>query len=235
MVNLFYLPRYHIGPRAMLKSYRAYLKCKAGKNGKGPKYFVLNGNLDVSISNNAVVENRGSFMFGFKNDFESSTVAGSLRLGYNSKLVIDGKVLVGPGVRLHLDEQAVLELDDVYINSNSLIRCCKHIKIGKGTIIGCDVAIFDSDRHCMVRENFEISKPILIGSHVWISSRATILKGVTIGSGSIVACGAIVTRDVPENSLVAGVPAKVIKKDIHWVDSGTTFNLASTSKPRAFS
>ena len=103
-----------------------------------------------------------------------------------------------------------------FINSNSSIKCYKHVKIGKGTVIGWDVEILDSDQHRIVRESFEMRKPILIGSHVWIGSRAMILKGVTIGSGSIVAYGALVNRDVPENTLVAGVPAKVIKKDVHW-------------------
>ena len=210
MVNLSYLAKYHIGPRTLFKSYRTYLKCKVGKNGKGIDCFVLNGNLDVSIGNNAVVENRGWFWFGFKPGFMSSTVAGSLHLENNSKLVIDGKVVVGPGVRLYVGEQAVLELEDVYINSDSNIMCYKHVKIGKGTIIGCDVVILDSDQHLIVREDFEMRKPILIGSHVWIGSRAMILKGVTIGSGSVVACGAVVNRNVPENTLVAGVPAKII-------------------------
>jgi acetyltransferase-like isoleucine patch superfamily enzyme len=208
---------HHIGLRTLLKSYRTYLKCKAGKNGKGLDCFVLNGNLDVSIGNNAVVENRGFFCFGVKSVFLPSTIAGSLQLENNSKLIIDGKVLVGPGVRLVVAEQAILELKDVFINCNSSIVCCKHIKIGEGTTIGWGVEILDSDLHYIVRDDFEISKPVLIGSHVWIGSRAMILKGVTIGSGSVVACGAVVTSDVPENSLVAGVPAKIIKKDVHWM------------------
>jgi acetyltransferase-like isoleucine patch superfamily enzyme len=216
MVDISYLVKYHIGPRTFLKSYSTYLKCKAGRNGKGIKCFILNGNLYVEIGNNAVVENKGYFRFGLRKGFIRSTVAGLLRLEDNSKLVINGAVLVGPGVRLLVGEQAVLELDDVYINSDSSIVCCKHVKIGKGTTIGWDVEILDNDFHRLVRENYEVSKPILIGSHVWIGNRAMILKGVTIGSGSVVAAGAVVTKNVPENTLVAGVPAKVIRKDIHW-------------------
>jgi acetyltransferase-like isoleucine patch superfamily enzyme len=219
MVDFLYLAKYHIGPRTLFKSYRALLKSKAGKNGKGLKYFVLNGNSDVRIGNNAIVENRGYFQFGLRKGLKPSTVQGSLKLENNSKTVIDGTVIVGPGALLLVREQAVLELEDVFINSDSSIICCKHIKIGKGTTIGCDVEILDSDFHRLVRDDFEMSKPILIGSHVWIGARATILKGVTIGSGSVVACGAVVTRNVPENCLVAGVPAKVIKRDIHWEDN----------------
>ena len=56
------------------------------------------------------------------------------------------------------------------------------------------------------------TKPVVIGDDVWIGANAVILPGVTIGTHSIVAAGAVVTKDVPDYSLVAGVPAKVIKQ-----------------------
>ena len=56
-----------------------------------------------------------------------------------------------------------------------------------------------------------IPAPIHIGKRVWIGSNATILPGVTIGDGAIVAAGAVVTKDVPENTIVSGVPAKVMR------------------------
>lgn len=55
-------------------------------------------------------------------------------------------------------------------------------------------------------------KPITIGDDVWIGGHSTILPGVTIGNGAIVAAGAVVTKDVEPNTVVGGVPAKVIKK-----------------------
>lgn len=61
-----------------------------------------------------------------------------------------------------------------------------------------------------------MTKPIKIGNHVWIGINATILKGVTIGDGAIIAAGAVVNKDVEENSLVGGVPAKILKKNIFW-------------------
>jgi acetyltransferase-like isoleucine patch superfamily enzyme len=216
MVNLSFLRKYRIGPRTFLKSYYTYLKCKAGKNGQGINHFVLNGNLNVRIGDNAVVENRGCLRFGVHKGLFVSPVTGSLNLENNSKLIINGEVIISPGVRVLVRKQAVLELESVFINSDTSIVCCKHVKIGKNTTIGCNVEILDSDFHRLIREDFEMSKPIIIGSNVWIGSKAIILKGVNIGSGSVVACGAIVTKNVPENTLVAGVPAKVIKKDIHW-------------------
>jgi acetyltransferase-like isoleucine patch superfamily enzyme len=51
---------------------------------------------------------------------------------------------------------------------------------------------------------------------VWIGKNAVILKGIIIGEGSVIAAGAVVTKDVPDHCLVAGVPAKVIRKNIEW-------------------
>lgn len=55
------------------------------------------------------------------------------------------------------------------------------------------------------------SKPITIGDGCWLGARVTVLGGVTIGNGSIVAAGAVVTRDVPPNTMVGGVPARIIR------------------------
>lgn len=62
------------------------------------------------------------------------------------------------------------------------------------------------------RHDLEFSAPITIKEGCWICSGAIVCGGVTIGENSVVAAGAVVTRDVPSNSLVAGVPAKVIRK-----------------------
>ena len=54
--------------------------------------------------------------------------------------------------------------------------------------------------------------PIVLGKNVWVGSNSTILSGVTIGDNSVVAAGAVVTKDVPENTVVGGVPARFIKR-----------------------
>ena len=94
--------------------------------------------------------------------------------------------------------------------ANSRIR--GGIFIGDGALIGHNVvlatlnhAMSPHDRGTM------IPAPIHIGKNVWIGSNATILPGVTIGDGAIVAAGAVVTRDVPENTIVGGVPARIMR------------------------
>jgi acetyltransferase-like isoleucine patch superfamily enzyme len=62
-----------------------------------------------------------------------------------------------------------------------------------------------------------MTQPIIIGNHVWVGMNATILKGVTIGDGAIIAAGSIVTKDVKANTLVGGVPARILKENVEWV------------------
>ena len=102
---------------------------------------------------------------------------------------------------------------NVFINS-----CCKFqdqggIEIGDGVLIGHNVtlATLNHDERPQFRQ-YIYPKPIKIGNNVWIGSNATILQGVTIGDGAIVGANAVVTKDIPENTIVAGVPAKVIRK-----------------------
>jgi len=102
---------------------------------------------------------------------------------------------------------------NVFINA-----CCKFqdqggITIGNGVLIGHNVtlATLNHDERPEYRQNI-YPKPIKIGDNVWIGSNATILQGVTIGDGAIIGANAVVTKDVPKNTIVAGVPAKIIRK-----------------------
>ncbi|MBO6257114.1 sugar O-acetyltransferase [bacterium] len=102
---------------------------------------------------------------------------------------------------------------NVFINA-----CCKFqdqggIIIGDGVLVGHNVtlATLNHDERPQFRR-YIYPKPIKIGNNVWIGSNATILAGVTIGDGSIVGANALVTRDVPNNTIVAGIPARILRK-----------------------
>lgn len=157
---------------------------------------------------------------------------GKLRLNTNC-FIENGRV-----TNLRMDDGAVLEVKngfDVYyggdiicfagselilgsgfFNSNILLRCTQKIVIGEEAAISHNVTIMDSDAHVIKGNPRGKTQPVVIGNHVWIGSGAKILKGVTVGDGAVVAAGAVVTHDVPANSVVAGVPARVIKEGLHW-------------------
>ncbi len=87
------------------------------------------------------------------------------------------------------------------------------ITIGDGCLIGHNVVLATLNHSMDPAHRADlIPEPVHIGRRVWIGANATVLPGVTIGDGAIVAAGAVVAGDVPENTVVGGVPAKVIKK-----------------------
>lgn len=102
---------------------------------------------------------------------------------------------------------------NVFINAGCKFQDQGGIYIGDDVLIGHNVvmATLNHDEDPEKRANL-IAAPINIGDKVWIGSNATILPGVTIGDGAIIAAGAVVTKDVEEKSIVAGVPAKFIRK-----------------------
>jgi acetyltransferase-like isoleucine patch superfamily enzyme len=205
-----------IGIRTIFKSLVVYSRAKV-KGKRGLSRFIINGNTIVNFGKNAEILNEGTFLLGVKSSRyfpypEKKPCA--LQMYENAKIAIKNRVITASGVLILLAKNAFLELNDVSINYNTKISCSERIHIGRNVKISWEVQIMDSDGHSINGE--ANTKPIHIGNNVWIGNRATILKGVTIGDGSVVAAGTIVTKDVPPNSLVAGVPGKIIKENIKW-------------------
>ena len=88
------------------------------------------------------------------------------------------------------------------------------MRIGAHCNIGSHTIIIDNDFHRLDperRNEMPDSAPIILEDNVWIGVRAVILRGVTIGAGSVIAAGSVVVKDVPARTLAGGVPAKVIR------------------------
>lgn len=158
------------------------------------RYYLRNcnkvGNL-VSVNRKPIIINDGIIELNDEVRVWSSIVRTKLYTGKN------GKLLVGKNSRLN----------GVHIDARILVQIGENVRIAPYTVI------LDSDFHDL-KDHFADgeSKPVIIEDNVWLATRSTILKGVRIGKGSVVAAGAVVTKDVPENCVVAGVPARVIKK-----------------------
>jgi acetyltransferase-like isoleucine patch superfamily enzyme len=131
-------------------------------------------------------------------------------------LRLASRVRLFPGTAFYLRQPnaAVSIGPRTYVGRRSEFHCDIAITVGSDCAISWDVQFIDSDQHEVV--GGRTAEPIMIGDHVWIGQRATILKGVTVHDGAIVAAGALVTKDVPANTAVAGVPAKVVKTDVEW-------------------
>lgn len=137
-----------------------------------------------------------------------------LRMDNNSILECEGfsfmygaDIIIFKGAHLSLGSGS-------FINSDCKIRCHKKISIGEDCAISHDFTVMDSDAHEL--NGNRNTNPVHIGNHVWIGTRVTILNGVNIGDGAVIAANSLVTKDVPAGSLVGGVPAKVIKEKVEW-------------------
>lgn len=102
--------------------------------------------------------------------------------------------------------------DHVFINAGCKFQDQGGIVIGDGALIGHGVvlATLDHDLDPEKRQQLHPA-PIRLGKRVWVGANATITSGVTVGDNAVIAAGAVVTKDVPANTVVGGVPAKVIK------------------------
>ena len=113
----------------------------------------------------------------------------------------------------------------VRINGGGVLVSYSSISIGNHCLIGEYVSIRDADHGtepgAPMRTQTHVSAPIVIGDDVWIARGAVILKGVTIGNGAVVAANSVVNCDVPPDTVVGGIPAKVLKMRTGQLNSGT--------------
>lgn len=108
--------------------------------------------------------------------------------------------------------------NNVFFNYDCFISADgSQIVIGDNCLFGNNVTVYGvnhnyADRCRLISEQGYENKPVIIGNDVWVGAGAIILPGVTIGNKSVIAAGAIVTKDVPDFAVAAGVPARVIKE-----------------------
>jgi acetyltransferase-like isoleucine patch superfamily enzyme len=157
---------------------------------------------------------------------------------YGRRLKLDGICFIGPGVVLEIGKTARVELGRwSWIGHGTKIRCHEGVvSIGAKTVMGqeCTISAYQHisiGRECVIADRVmlidfdhgvvEVERPIRlqgiykrdtrVGNNVWIGYGACILRGVTVGNNAIIGTNAVVTKDVPDNAVVAGVPARIIR------------------------
>lgn len=132
-------------------------------------------------------------------------------IGNNCRVTIGNNVRIGANCAIEVQEDN------------------QHITIGNDNLWSHNIRLRNNDSHYIydaeTGERTNLPKSIRIGNHVWIAAYATILKGVCVGDGSVIGTHALVTKDVPNRVVAAGVPAKVLQENIEWSDSPKEYNL----------
>lgn len=177
-----------------------------------------------------------------KNQYVAQVMAGRCELGYGvawdgdvPMIAGPGKISIGDRVRVgnrqtwvvgypgYESARLVIGADSV-VNYQTLISVAREVRIGRHCLIAGEVRIFDNNNHPVdpVRRRDRVPfgeaevAPVIIDDNAWIGMRSFILKGVHVGHSAIVAAGSVVTADVPPLSIVAGNPARVVKKiEVH--------------------
>jgi len=142
---------------------------------------------------------------------------GDIKLG--NAVVFSGSSVLICGFYAH--EKPCIEIgDDTYIGHANAISCAEHIKIGSHCLLADGVRIADNDAHPIhpdrhrlrMRIGPEHTEPVVIEDKVWLGTGVLVLKGVSIGHGSIVGAGSVVTRSIPAYSIAVGNPARVVRE-----------------------
>lgn len=146
-------------------------------------------------------------------------------LARNRKNIIYGKGFTcGVGCRLNPSANGTIKIGcDFVMGDYCQIEAMESVIIGNNVLLASRIYIGDSSHGSysgkeqavpMIPPNQRkiVSNPIVIGDNVWIGNGVSILSGVNIGSGAVIGAGSVVTKDVPENTIVGGNPAKIIKR-----------------------
>lgn len=135
----------------------------------------------------------------------------------NSNIYIGPHVHFGEGAKIHAHHGAHIAIEEgCSFNHGVAIFALESIIIGKDSIFGPYIYISDhnhqTSKECLIKDQGYDTEPIIIGSDVWMGVGATVIKGGSIGNGSIVAARAVVNKTIPDYEIWAGIPARKISE-----------------------
>lgn len=127
---------------------------------------------------------------------------------YMRKIHFGKHVTWRSGFKIYIDGGDVTIGNNCFFNHGCSITSIEGIEVGEGCIFGENVKIYDhnhrfSNRHLPIKDQGYTKAPVVIGSHCWVGSNVTILKGATIGSNCVISAGVVVKGSIPDNTLVS--------------------------------
>jgi acetyltransferase-like isoleucine patch superfamily enzyme len=139
-----------------------------------------------------------------------------LEIGPNAQLRVGRWAWIGHGSKIRAHEGTVSIGAKTVIGQECTISAYQHVSIGRECIIADRVMLIDFDHGAVevdrpIREQGIYKRDVRVGHNVWIGYGACVLRGVSVGDNSILGTSSVVTKDVPENAVVAGAPARVIR------------------------
>ncbi|WP_192847880.1 acyltransferase [Clostridium coskatii] len=183
---------------------------------KGKILIGHNTKIQADKNGRIIINKDGYLTIGVKTNLPQGTI---LEMGKDSIIKVNGKVHLYKGSKIVIGNNAILEIGDgTFINEHSKLVCQKKICIGDNCAIGWNVNILDTDYHNLInngKENIK-NKSIIIGNHVRIGCNCTILKGIEIGSNSVIGAQSLVNRNILSNTLNVGNPCSKIKDTVNW-------------------
>jgi acetyltransferase-like isoleucine patch superfamily enzyme len=146
------------------------------------------------------------------------------RRGYG-RMVIGKWVHMGDGNAIRCHEGNLRIGDKCVFGKDNTVNCYLDIEFGAAALVAdwvyiCDFDHVISDVHVPIKDQGIVKSPVRIGPDVWIGAKASVLRGVTIGRGSVLAAHTVVTRDVPPYRVVAGVPGRVVRDRLAAYEAG---------------
>lgn len=163
---------------------------------KTARIYLDKGNLEIGV-----------------NKLKGSRAETYIRMGANSVWHCRNGCQLCYGTVLEIKPNAAFDSGFFWANSGSVIIADKKVTFGEDLMLGRNVIVYDSDFHQIRDENglpVNAAKEVEIGDHVWLTSNIVVLKGTTIGRGSLIMSGTVITKSVPEHSIVAGRAAGVV-------------------------
>jgi len=146
--------------------------------------------------------------------------------GKNAQFTIGAFVFIGEGCAFRAHEGKLRIGNKCTFGGKNTINCYNHIEVGDENLWADNIYVVDFDHwfldpHMSIRSQGIRKEHVIIGPNVWVGEKATIVRGVTVGEGSVIGAISLVNRDVPPYAVVGGVPARILKyrrspMDVAW-------------------